>query len=63
MYVSMSLSRKRGAVNDTLARPLGRYVDASVSCHTCWSLVWSRSRYNAMKNAVVGMHKTASVVK
>ena len=41
---------------------LGRCVGANVLCHTWWSLVWSRSGYNAMKN-VVGMYNTVSVVK
>ena len=47
-------------MDDKLARPLGRYVGASVWCH---GLVWSRSGYNVMENAVVGMHNTVFVVK
>ena len=53
--------KKSGA--DTLAGPLGRYVGASVSCHTWWALVWSRSGCNSMKNAVAGMYNTVFVVK
>ena len=50
-------------VSDMMAGPLGRYVGASVSCRTWWSLVWSRSGYNAMKNVVVGMYNTVSMAK
>ena len=43
--------------------PLGRYVGANIACHTWWSLVWSRSGYNAVYNAVWGMYNAVSVVK
>ena len=46
-----------------LVGPLGRYVGSSVSCHTWWSLVWSRSGCNSVKNAIVGMHNTVCVVE
>ena len=48
------------SISNTLAGPLGR---ASVSCHTCWSLVWSCSRCNSIKNTIVGMYSTVSVLK
>ena len=48
---------------DTLVGPLGCYVGASVSCHTWWSLVWSRSECNSNKNVVVGMYNTVFMVK
>ena len=48
---------------DTLVGPLGRYVGASVSCRTWWSLLWSHSGYNSTKNVVVGMYNIVSVVK
>ena len=42
-----------------LARSLGCCVAANVSCR---SLVWSRSRYNAMGNVVGGMYNKVFVV-
>ena len=48
---------------DTLVWPLGYYVGVSVSCHIWWSLVWSYSGCNSIKNAVVGMYNIVSVVK
>ena len=43
--------------------PLGCCVDASVSCHTQWSLVWSRLGYNVVYNVVWRMYNAISVVK
>ena len=46
----------------TLARPMGRYVGASVSYHTRCGLMWLRLGYNSIENVVVGMNNTVSVV-
>ena len=49
--------------DDTLVMPLGCCMGANVLCHTWWSLVWSRSEYKAMGNAIVGMYNAVFVVK
>ena len=46
-----------------LARPLGRYVGANVSCHTWWSLVWSHSGCNSIKKCYCGNVHYNFVVK
>ena len=49
--------------SDTLVWATGTLVDTSISCHTWWSLVWSRSGCNSVKNTIVGMCNSVSVVK
>ena len=53
----------KGGCGNTVAGPLGRYVGASASCHTWWSLVWSRSGCKSLKKVIVGMYNTVSVMK